>query len=82
MKKKKLVSLKIGEMRIDIYDYAALDYMLEWMIKLAVSSSPDSNQDNAINNGAMKNIKIRENTEPSFLRDNPWIGVLLKRGKE
>jgi len=83
LKRRKLVSFKIGEVRIDIYDYTALDHMLEWMSKLAAPTSSKNNQSNPPPR-AVDKIKVvyKEDKGPEFLRDNPWIKVLLSRGRE
>ncbi len=82
MKRKKLVSFKIGEVRIDIYDYTALDYMLEWISRLAAPTPFQSDQADLSRRAAGKIEVVYEgDRSPDFLKDNPWIEVLLSRGK-
>lgn len=83
MKRRKLVSLKIGEVRVDIYDYTALDYMLKWISGLAAPTPSKSNQVD-LPRKAVGKIKMvyKEDRAPDFLKDNPWIEVLLSRGRE
>jgi len=74
--------------RIDVYDYTALDYVLDWVVKLTTSENINiqyhKTTPRKITEKEME-LQIEEKVaspEPSFLEDNPWIEILAERGKD
>ncbi|MCD6458204.1 MAG: hypothetical protein J7K82_05075 [Thermoproteales archaeon] len=81
MRNKKIASIKIDKLKIDVYDYEVLDHILAYVFKFGKLDLKNVYQ----NNFSSDNITIEDDKDsaiPSFLENNPWLELLAKRSNK
>lgn len=89
MGRRRIASLKVGKIRVDIYDLSALEFMLTYLRELQyIEASSKDGSRVGLEKGAPEELveamarASRDLDEISFVRDNPWLEVLSRRGVE
>jgi hypothetical protein len=70
-----LARIKVGRVSIDVYDHQTLFALLEWAERVG-AGRPAAETEEPVEPGE----EAGEVEVPEFVRGNPWLAVIAKRG--
>ncbi len=87
MGRRRIASFKIGKIKVDIYDLSALEFMLAYLRELqCIEEESRGGRRAGFERSAPEGLveavaRVGGDLEEiSFIRDNPWLEVLSRRG--
>jgi len=81
--RRRIASFKIGKIKVDIYDLSALEFMLAYLRELqCIEEESRGGSERGAPEGLVEAVARASGDleEISFIRDNPWLEVLSRRG--